>query len=77
MQKHSFILPGSAKGDNLFLNQMCAPVRVEKTDKDTGDTKAIYGNGGKADHYFFALVYFLLACELRRGISVTPGGVFV
>jgi hypothetical protein len=77
MAKKSFVFPGSTRGDNLFMNQMCAPVRIEKTDKDTGDTKAIYGNGGKADHYFFALVYFLLACELRRGITVTPGGRFM
>lgn len=77
MSKKSFIFPGSAKGDNVFINQLCAPVRVEKVDKDTGDTKAVYGNGGKADHYFFALLYFNLACELRRGIQVKIGDLFL
>lgn len=74
--KKSFILPGSTKADNMFMNQMCAPVRVDKTDKDTGDIKAVYGNGGRADHYFFAMVYFLLACQLKRSITVKIGGLF-
>lgn len=77
MSKKSFVLPASAKGDNVFMNQMCAPVRIEKTDKDTGDIKHLYGNGGRADHYFFAMVYFLLACQLKRGITVRVGDLFV
>lgn len=76
MSKKAFIFPGSAKADNMFMNQMCAPVRVDKTDKDTGDIKAIYGNGGRADHYFFAMVYFLLACQLKRGVTVRLGELF-
>ncbi len=76
MGKKAFIFPGSTKGDSMFMNQMCAPVRVDKTDKDTGDIKAVYGNGGRADHYFFALVYFLLACQLKRGFTVKLGGLF-
>lgn len=76
MGKKTFVLPGNTKGDNTFVNQMCAPVRVDKTDKDTGDIKAIYGNGGRADHYFFAMVYFLLACQLKRSVSVSLGKLF-
>lgn len=70
MYKKSFILPGSAKHDNVFMNQMVAPVRMDKADKDTGDIKAFYGNGGRADHYFFAMVYFILSCQLKKGVSV-------
>jgi hypothetical protein len=70
MGKRNFIFPGSVKGDNVFINQMCAPVRIDKTHKETGDIKAIYGNGGRADHYFFACVYFLLALQLKRNVTV-------
>jgi hypothetical protein len=76
MGKKSFVLPGNTKADTMFMNQMCAPVRVDKTDKDTGDIKAVYGNGGRADHYFFAMVYFLLACQLKRGVTVRLGSLF-
>lgn len=68
--KHTFVFPSSVKGDNLFISQMCAPVRMEKTDKDRGDITAIYGNGGRADHYFFACSYLMLAFQLKRSASV-------
>jgi Phage terminase large subunit (GpA) len=68
--KKSFIFPSSTRGDLLFKNQMCAPVRMDKTNKDTGDTKALYGNGGRADHYFYACAYLLLAFQLKRGFTV-------
>ncbi len=68
--KNNFVFPGSTRGDNLFINQMCAPVRMDKMNKDTGDIKAIYGNGGRADHYFYACSYFLLSLQLRRSVVV-------
>lgn len=77
MGRKSFILPSSTKGDTVFMNQMCAPVRIAKTDKDTGDIKHLYGNNGRADHYFFAMMYFLLACQMKRGITVKVGDLFV
>jgi hypothetical protein len=35
-------------------------------DPKTGDIKAVYNSGGKADHFFFAFVYLLLAFETKR-----------
>lgn len=68
--KKNFIFPSSTKGDNAFVKQLCAPVRVDKTNKETGDIKAIYGNGGRADHWFYACAYLLLAFQLKRSVAV-------
>lgn len=68
----NFIFPACVKGDNVFINQMCAPVRIEKSDKDTGETKAKYNNGGRADHYFFACLYLLLSMQLKRNLIARP-----
>ena len=76
MGKKNFIFPNSTTADNLFINQMTAPVRMDKTNKDTGDTKAIYGNGGRADHYFFACVYLILAMQLQRKVHVRASEAF-
>lgn len=75
-QKHSLVFPASVKGDNQFISQMCAPVRMDKEDKEKGDIRAIYGNGGRADHYFFACVYLLLALQLKRSVVATLGNIF-
>ena len=61
-----WIFPGKVKSDNVFLKQMCALQRMEKTDKDTGEVKAFYGNGGRADHYFHAAAYLNLAFLVKR-----------
>ncbi len=75
--KQTFIFPSSTKGDNVFINQMCAPVRIEKQDKEKGDIRAIYGNGNRPDHYFFACVYLLLAFQLKRaGAAVASKFLF-
>ncbi len=74
-EKQKFIFPSCVKGDNVFINQLCAPVRQEKTDKDRGDVRAIYGNGGRADHYFFALVYLNLAFQMKRSSVATLSDV--
>lgn len=66
MTKKGFVFPSSIKGDNNFVLQMCAPVRMDRQNKDTGDIKAIYGNGGRQDHYFFACTYLMLAMQLKR-----------
>lgn len=68
--KKNFIFPGSARGDEQFIKQMCAPVRMDKTNKETGDIKAVYGNGGRGDHYFYACSYLLLALQLKRNVTV-------
>ena len=70
-EKQKFIFPSCVKGDNLFINQLCAPVRHEETDKRLGDVKALYGNGGRADHWFFALVYLELALQMKRNSVAT------
>ena len=61
-----WIFPKKIKKDNVFLKQMCALQRMEEPDKKTGETKAFYGNGGKADHYFHASAYLLLAFLVKR-----------
>lgn len=64
--KQKLVLPGRAKEDLRFVNQLCAPTRMDIADTKTGDHKAVYNSGGKADHFFFALTYLLLAFETRR-----------
>lgn len=61
-----FIFPQQIKQDNQFLKQMCASQRMEKKENDTGEIKAYYGNGGKADHYFHAGAYLFLASLVKR-----------
>lgn len=67
-----FIFPGAVKGDNNFLNQMVAPVRVDREDRITGDIKSVY-QSSKADHYFFAMVYLLLSMSIKRQITAQLG----
>lgn len=64
--RKNWILPEQIKTDNTFLKQMCAMQRMEKVENDTGEIKAFYGNGGKADHYFHAAAYLELAFLARR-----------
>ncbi len=64
--KKKLILPACAKGDNRFVNQLCAPTRMALPDPKTGDIRAVYNRGGKADHFYFAFVYLLLALETKR-----------
>lgn len=64
--KKQLILPAHAKDDLRFVNQLCAPTRMSLEDSKTGDLKAVYNSGGKADHFFFALSYLMLAFETRR-----------
>lgn len=64
--KKKIILPCNAKDDARFVNELCAPTRMTLPDPKTGDIKAVYNSGGKADHYFFAFVYLLLAFETKR-----------
>lgn len=72
--RKNFVFPSTTKGDNEFIRQVCAPARMEETSKKTGDVKAIYTNSGKADHYFFALLYFILSTQMKRGLSMQFGG---
>lgn len=71
--KKNIILPRMAKDDPRFRNQMTAPTRMDLSDAKTGDIKAVYNSGGRADHFFFAFVYLLLAMELRRTSIATLG----
>ena len=64
--KKQLMLPVSAKDDARLINQLCAPTRMTLADTKTGDIKAVYNSGGKADHFFFAFVYLLLALETKR-----------
>lgn len=64
--KKNVILPAMAKDDFRFVNQMCAPTRMNDQNPKTGDIKAVYNSGGKADHFFFAMTYLMLAFETRR-----------
>jgi hypothetical protein len=69
--KKLLTLPMSAKSDLRFINQMCAPTRMMLPDAKTGDIRAVYNSGGKADHFFFACLYLLLAFETKRtGVAV-------
>lgn len=68
--KKNFIFPKSAKSDNAFILQMCAPVRVDKENKETGEIKAKYTNGGRPDHWFHSCGYFLLALQMKRSVRV-------
>ena len=61
------IFPGKVKGDENFIAQMCAPMRIDGVDKKTGDVKSFYKSTSRKDHYFFACVYLNLAFNLRRG----------
>lgn len=75
--KKNIILPGRAKDDMRFVNQLCAPTRMNIPDAKTGEIKAVYNSGGKADHFFFAMVYLLLAFETRRsGIAIMGPRIF-
>lgn len=76
MGKKGFVFPASTRGDNVFISQMTAPVRVDKTNKDTGEIKAIYNNGGRADHYFWSFTYLMLAMQLKRNVSVKLSDVY-
>lgn len=67
------VLPSWTKGDMRFRNQMCAPTRMDESNPKTGDIKHIYNSGGKADHYFFAMVYLMLALETKRSYVATLG----
>lgn len=73
MSKKAFVFPSCVKGDNVFINQLCAPCRIEKENKETGETKARYDSVGKADHYFFALLYLLLAFQVKKSRSLSLG----
>jgi len=64
--KKRFIYPKQIRQDNVFLKQMCALQRMEKSDRDTGEIRAFYGNGGQADHLFHAGGFLLLASLLKR-----------
>jgi hypothetical protein len=67
------ILPSYVKGDLRFVNQLTAPTRMDISDAKTGDIKHVYNSGGKADHYFFAMVYLMLALETKRSYVATLG----
>lgn len=67
------ILPSYVKGDMRFINQMTSPTRMDISDVKTGDIKHVYNSGGKADHYFFAMVYLMLALETKRSYVATLG----
>jgi hypothetical protein len=72
-----FTFPQQIKQDNQFLKQMCALQRMEKKENDTGEIRAYYGNGGKADHYFHAAAYLFLASLVRRTAGFArPGPQF-
>ncbi len=71
--KKRLVLPAFAKEDLRFINQMCAPTRMTLADPKTGDIKAVYNSGGKADHFFFAFVYLLLAFETKRSSVAVLG----
>lgn len=72
-----FIFPQQIKQDNQFIKQMCALQRMEKKDNDTGEIRAYYGNGGKADHYFHAAAYLFLASLVKRTAGFArPGPQF-
>ena len=72
--KEEITFPSYTKSDKKFINQLCAMQRMEKEDKDTGEIKAFYGNGKKADHYFHALGYLILAFQMKKtGSGATPG----
>ena len=72
--KEEVTFPSSTKSDNKFIKQLCAMQRMEEEDKKTGEIRAYYGNAGKADHYFHALGYLILAFQIKkmRG-GATPG----
>jgi len=59
--KKQFIFPQVVKHDNTFIKQMCAMQRMTKTENDTGEIKAFYGNGNRPDHYFHAGAFLYLA----------------
>ncbi len=73
--KKNIIFPSKVKGDNRFIKQMCAMQRMEKSENDTGEIKAFYGNGNKPDHFFHACAYFLLATMLKRKSGLARLGI--
>ena len=75
--KKNVTFPSVIKSDMQFLGQMCAPMRMEEEDKKTGDIKVFYGNGGKQDHYFFAMCYLMLAFQIKRGIKAKLGPMII
>ena len=72
--KKMFTFPQVAKYDNTLIKQMCAMQRMEKTENDTGELKAFYGNGGRADHYFHAGAFLYLAFLAGRKRGITSAG---
>lgn len=73
--KKKFIFPGQVKGDNDFINQLCTVMRVDKSNKETGDITGIYKSASKKNHYFFSLVYLNLAFNLRKSGFAKLGGL--
>jgi len=71
------ILPAQVKGDENFISQMCSPMRIDSTDKKTGDVRSFYKSSTKKDHYFFAAVYLNLAFNLRKGSFARIGGLLI
>lgn len=71
--KKRIILPSLVKGDVKFQSQMIAPIRMDVKEQKTGDIKATYNSGGKADHFFFAMIYLLLAFECKRSFIASLG----
>jgi len=68
--KQQIIYPASAKNDNDFVHQMCSPMRLDKSDKETGEIKSFYKSSSKKDHFFFAGVYLNLAFNLKKSAHV-------
>ena len=72
--KKNWIFPKQAKSDNVLIKQMCASQRMEKSDKDTGEIKAYYGNGNRPDHYFHAAAFLELAFIAKRSSGFVKAG---
>ncbi len=72
-----YVFPGQIKGDNNFIMQMCSPMRLDRTDKLTGDIKSYYKSAGKKDHYFFAMSYLNLAFNLKKALVAKVGRLFL
>ncbi len=53
---------------------MCSTQRMEKSDKDTGEIKAYYGNGNRPDHYFHAAAFLELAFIAKRSSGFVQAG---
>lgn len=75
--RKKMIFPGCTRGDENFIKQMCSPMRMDKTDKKTGEVKSYYKSSNRKDHYFFAAVYLNLAFNLRKGSFARVTGLIL